>query len=260
MKESNRQETQTVLTNVTQNDYFERLSLLLSKMKKTQNHLSTSGERSFVDYDTYFANLSMDDWSVIENDFSSLISDISYSNQSDQSNTYGLMDVPSETFNLFELIINGYLTVAIASIGIFTNVLAICYISVGNRKGKFFYLLLTALFVADLLFLSLEIMRCIELFFIPIPKGYLWIYHTIVHSGRYQMLHVLINPLSNRYSACQICSHFKAFSKSNKRNFIQWNEGKVYEILHSSHCSLCRDSFDSVFWNRQGPFADNVCK
>ena len=183
MKESNRQETQTVLTNVTQNDYFERLSLLLSKMKKTQNHLSTSGERSFVDYDTYFANLSMDDWSVIENDFSSLISDISYNNQNDQSNTYGRMDVPSETFNLFELIINGYVTVATALIGIFTNILAICYISVGIRKGKFFYLLLTALFVADLIFLSLEIMRCIELFFIPIPKRYLWIYHSIVHSG-----------------------------------------------------------------------------
>ena len=105
MKESNRQETQTVLTNVTQNDYFERLSLLLSKMKKTQNHLSTSRERSFVDYDTYFANLSMDEWSVIENDFSSLISDISYNNQNDQSNTYGLMDVTSETFNSFELMI-----------------------------------------------------------------------------------------------------------------------------------------------------------
>ena len=153
MKESNRQETQTFLTNATKNDYFERLSLLLGKMKKTQNHLHTSEEGNFVDYDTYFANLSMDDWSVIENDFSSLISDISYSNQSDQSNTFGLMDVPSETFNSFELIINGYVTVAIAVIGILTNVLAIRYISVGSRKGKFFYLLLTALFVADLLFL-----------------------------------------------------------------------------------------------------------
>ena len=128
-----------------------------------------------MDYYTYFANLSMDDWSVIENDFASLISDISYNNQSNQSYTYRFIDVPSETFNLFELIMNGYVTVAIAVIGILTNILAICYISVGNRKGKFFYLLLTALFVADLLFLSLEIMRCIELFFTPIPKRYLWI-------------------------------------------------------------------------------------
>ena len=83
----------------------------------------------------------------------------------------------------FQLIINGYTTLVIASVGLISNVLGICFVSSGHRRGKLFNLLLTALFVVDSLFLSLEILRSIDLFFVPVPQRYLLMYDTILRCG-----------------------------------------------------------------------------
>ena len=87
------------------------------------------------------------------------------------------------SFYRFQLIINGYTTLAIASVGLISNVLGICFVSSGHRRGKLFNLLLTALFVVDSLFLSLEILRSIDLFFVPVPQRYLLMYDTILRCG-----------------------------------------------------------------------------
>ena len=87
------------------------------------------------------------------------------------------------SFYRFQLIINGYTTLAIAAVGLISNFLGICFVSSGHRRGKLFNLLLTALFVVDSLFLSLEILRSIDLFFIPVPQRYLLMYDTILRCG-----------------------------------------------------------------------------
>ena len=91
--------------------------------------------------------------------------------------------MPDTSFYQFQLIVNGYATLVIASVGLISNVLGICFVSSGHRRGKLFNLLLTALFGVDSLFLSLEILRSIDLFFLSVPQSYLLIYDTILRCG-----------------------------------------------------------------------------
>ena len=91
--------------------------------------------------------------------------------------------MPDTSFYQFQLIVNGYATLVIASVGLISNILGICFVSSGHRRGKLFNLLLTALFGVDSLFLSLEILRSIDLFFLSVPQSYLLIYDTILRCG-----------------------------------------------------------------------------
>ena len=156
---------------------------LLRNNTTPQGRLQISPGADFKSLITHFQNLSKSHLSRIVDDFSSLTSNTPYSFEQNGSNTTELVQVPDETLNEYVLVIDGYPSIAIASVGILVNIVGICFVSIGKRRGTLFNLLLTALFTSDSIFLSQEILRCIDVFFVPVPEIYLWTYHTMVNTA-----------------------------------------------------------------------------
>ena len=156
---------------------------LLRNNSTPQGHLQISPGADFKFLAAHFQNLSKSHLSRIVNDISSLTSNTPYSFEQNGYNATKLVEVPDETPNDYVLVVDGYSSIAIASVGIVANIFGIYFVSIGKRRGTLFNLLLTALFTSDSIFLSQEILRCIDLFFLPVPETYLWTYHTIVNTA-----------------------------------------------------------------------------
>ena len=92
-------------------------------------------------------------------------------------------DHDQTSFTKFDFAISGVATLLIGSIGLILNVVGIAFVSSGSRKGKLFNLLLASLFTSDTIFLTCMLLRCIDLFFLPIRADYPHTFHTIVGSG-----------------------------------------------------------------------------
>ena len=155
---------------------------LLRNSSTLQEHLQIATGADFEFLTTHFQNLSKSHLSRIVDDISSLTSDTPYSFEDNGSNKTELVETPDESLNQYILVIDGYSSIVIASVGIVANIFGICFVSIGKRRGTLFNLLLTALFTSDSIFLSQEILRCIDLFFLSIPETYLWTYHIIVNT------------------------------------------------------------------------------
>ena len=86
-------------------------------------------------------------------------------------------------FPTFDFAISGVATLVIGTIGLISNIVGIVFVSSGSRKGKLFNLLLASLFTSDAIFLRFMLLRCIDLFFLPIRASYPHTFHTVVGSG-----------------------------------------------------------------------------
>ena len=165
------------------NEHIERLPLLLKNITFVSDvmnyYRTTSADLDLKELDTQFKNISIG----ITNEISSLTSDLLSSLKNSGNNESELINTPGEAFDTFELIINGYASPSIASVGVVTNIIGIFFILAGRKRGTLFNLLLTGVFVSDAIFLSLDVLRCINLFFIPVPASYLWSYHIALQSG-----------------------------------------------------------------------------
>ena len=165
------------------NEHIERLPLLLKNITFVSDvmnfYRTTSADLDLKDLDTQFKNISIG----ITNEISSLTSDLLSSLKNSGNNESELIKTPGEVFDTFELIINGYASLSIASVGVVTNIIGIFSILAGRKRGTLFNLLLTGVFVSDAIFLSLDVLRCINLFFIPVPASYIWSFHTALQSG-----------------------------------------------------------------------------
>ena len=165
------------------NEHIEKLPLLLKNItfvSDVMNYYRTASADLYLkDLDTRFKNISIG----ITNEISSLTSDLLSSLKSSGNNESELVETPGEVFDTFELIINGYASLSISSVGVVANIIGIFFISIGRKRGTLFNLLLTGAFLSDVVFLSLDVLRCINLFVIPIPESYLWSYHIALQSG-----------------------------------------------------------------------------
>ena len=165
------------------NEHIEKLPLLLKNITLVSDvmnyYRTTSMNVDLKGLDTRFKNISIG----ITNEISSLTSDILSSLKGSGNNDSELVETPGEVFDTLELIINGYVSLSISSVGVVTNIIGIVFILVGRKRGTLFNLLLTGVFVSDVIFLSLDVLRCVNLFFIPIPESYLWSYHIALQSG-----------------------------------------------------------------------------
>ena len=92
-------------------------------------------------------------------------------------------DHDQTSFTTFDFAISGVATLLIGTIGLILNIIGIVFVSSGSRKGKLFNLLLASLFTSDAIFLTCMLLRCIDLFFLPIRADYPHTFHTIVGSG-----------------------------------------------------------------------------
>ena len=170
--------------NSTQNEYIGRLSsLLVGYIATPQKDLNTSRELDLEDLRGVLLNLSGDHLSRIVNDVTSLADNRLEESESDEQIEYKFDEILVDHFDYFQLIVNGYVTIAIASVGLVSNILGICFVRTGSRRGKLFNKLLAAIFVFDTVFLSLEILRWTEAFFLPVPKRYLRMLLIVVHTG-----------------------------------------------------------------------------
>ena len=170
--------------NTTQNEYIDRLSsLLLGYIATPQRDLNTSRELYLEDLPGVLLNLSGDNLSRIVNDVTSLADNSLEDSEYDKRVQFKFDEILVDHFDYFQLIVNGYVTIAIASVGLVSNILGICFVLTGNRRGKLFNKLLASIFVFDTVFLSLEILRWTEAFFLPVPKRYLRMLLIVVHTG-----------------------------------------------------------------------------
>ena len=173
------------LKNSTQNEYIDRLSSLLAGyIAAPERDLNTSSELDLEDLRGVLLNLSGDHLSRIVNDVTSLADNSLQDSEYDERIEIKLDEILVDHFDYFQLIVNGYVTIAIASVGLVSNILGICFVRTGSRRGKLFNKLLAAIFVFDTVFLSLEILRWTEAFFLPVPKRYLRMLLIVVHTVR----------------------------------------------------------------------------
>ena len=144
------------------NEHIERLPLLLKNITFVSDvmnfYRTTSADLDLKDLDTQFKNISIG----ITNEISSLTSDLLSSLKNNGNNESELIKTPGEVFDTFELIINGYASLSIASVGVVTSIIGIFSILAGRKRGTLFNLLLTGVFVSDAIFLSLDVLRCIN--------------------------------------------------------------------------------------------------
>ena len=96
---------------------------------------------------------------------------------------WAISDIDPNTISTFDYIINGHSTFVIAIVGLISNIIGIVFVSSGDRKGKFFNLLLAAMFTSNTLFALFTILRCIDSFFLAIPASHLHTFTTVVNSG-----------------------------------------------------------------------------
>ena len=81
---------------------------------------------------------------------------------------WAISEIDPNTIATFDYIIKGHSTLVIAIVGLISNIIGIVFVSSGDRKGKFFNLLLAAMFTANTLFATFTILRCIDSFFLAI--------------------------------------------------------------------------------------------
>ena len=127
------------LRNNTQNEYIERLSsLLLGYIATPQRDLNTSRELYLEELPGVLLNLSGDHLSRIVNDVTSLADNSLEDSEYDKRVQLKFDEILVDHFDYFQLIVNGYVTIAIASVGHVSNILGICFVLTGKRRGKLF--------------------------------------------------------------------------------------------------------------------------
>ena len=99
---------------------------LLRNNSTPQGHLQISPGADFKFLAAHFQNLSKSHLSRIVNDISSLTSNTPYSFEQNGYNATKLVEVPDETPNDYVLVVDGYSSIAIASVGIVANIFGIC--------------------------------------------------------------------------------------------------------------------------------------
>ena len=209
--------------NNTQNEYLGTIARVLRYIAESQTDQQMSENAELKELNKYLANFPMSSLSSIVNYISYLTSGTRYIIEQDRHGTgkVGLIEIKEILHNLtllsashdqksslgygafehsqnaslnisnqgqtffttFDFTISGVATLIICNIGLLLNIVGIAFVSSGSRKGKLFNLLLAALFTSDAIFLTFMLLRCIDLFFLPIQASYPHTFHTIVGSG-----------------------------------------------------------------------------
>ena len=118
-----------VLKNSTQNEYIDRLSSLLAGyIAAPERDLNTSSELDLEDLRGALLNLSGDHLSRIVNDVTSLADNSLQDSEYDERIEFKFDEILVDHFDYFQLIVNGYVTIAIASVGLVSNILGICFV------------------------------------------------------------------------------------------------------------------------------------
>ena len=212
------------LKNISQNQPLGISRLLDKYITAAGMDFNTSDELPFENPNKELENLFAKVWRRIVTDISSLASDNLENLNNDGNFASEFSNDREKSFNRFQLMINGYALLFVALIGIFSNIIGISFVSSGKRRGKLYSMLLTSLFVFNMIYLSLDILLYTEILFLPVAKSYIRLYDTIVRSGlRYSLtssilflisiaharLVVIRNPfVSLRYSPKEIRNTF----------------------------------------------------
>ena len=129
---------------------------------------------------------------------------------------------------MFHVIIKGYATSTIAVIGLILNLIGICFLSTGPRRGKILSLMVSSLFAFDAIFLLCQVLKNVEEWIINIGrnhfKAFLIIINSTIRASIISSIFMLVAISRVRLNAIR-----QPFQHNNA--LLSWKERRNYWLL-----------------------------
>ena len=201
-------------------DYRKTLHLLLDKLSSEFNRVS-----SHVDYPKILESNNSNQLAEILKELDARIA----SRDQNLSQSGNSSELTTDSLSLFHEIINGYGVLAISAIGLILNILGIYFLSSGTRRGKILSLMVASLLSFDAIYLSFQILKCVESWTMFIPrkyfKAYLIFIYSVMRSSLISSIFMLV-----AIARVRLCAIRKPFQYSNA--ILSWRERRNFWLRY----------------------------
>ena len=130
---------------------------------------------------------------------------------------------------MFHVIIKGYATSTIAVVGLILNLIGICFLSTGPRRGKILSLMVSSLFAFDAIFLLCQVLKNVEEWIINIGrknfKAFLIIMTSTIRASIISSIFMLVAISRVRLNAIR-----QPFQHNNA--LLSWKERRNYWLRY----------------------------
>ena len=201
-------------------NYQKTIHQLLGKLS-----LEVDNKNSEVAYPKIFSPINSKQLVDVMKELDSLIMS---SNQS-WAQSGNTLNTTADPLFMFHVIIKGYATSSIAVIGLILNIIGVCFLSTGPRRGKILSLMVSSLFAFDAIFLLCQVLKNAEEWVINIGrkhfKTFLIIMTSSIRSSIISSIFMLVAISRVRLNAIR-----HPFQHNNA--LLSWKERRNYWLRY----------------------------